>query len=920
MTDTNEKIRSLFLTALMVFSVFAMSTAFAGAAAADEPTVDQAVHYGAGNAAASVLTDVSEGDPVLEVQFDQDVQVTGSPATVTIGKTDGSEQDVDFGTEGQDYYLNGDQLVIATDTEVQRIENVSFSGVSDTSDPAVAIDSEEDFDAIYAPTTVDLADGDSSNEEFRGANVVIQGQPDTEFDIVSEPSEDHSVSRTRGTGGDFVYVLGTGNLELGDYNIQTSGDANYGDTNATLSVEDLGFSATAVESTFDEDEDVEVTVEASSIGRDVDAELIDANGNVDADTTATIDSDGEATISFSDVDPDNYTVEVTDVGTGITSTTDEFEVVSVGDAEASFGESVVSEERGDIARIPIELENTDEATATIGNRNDDGYQMTLDVEDGNGDGEVVVTFNTFLAASGSPSSVIDTVNDDDDVEIAGDGETATFNGPPAGNDILDASSYSMNVTAGAGSSALSNGVVDDSQDVATLDLQERSTENAQVWTAPDDTFSDISDAADDDDVAAVYELAANDNLTQSDTVAFDDTLVVQVEASGLEGAFESEGGDAEAYKSVSGTEDGIFQLTLEEANPGANSAGDDFNINDITTEDVAVIYDEANDTHFVAIDTDSVNSADGDLSAVKDGDEYVANFTVSEESDLSEDTVAVNDTFTFEEPDSTLNGDQDITVQAASGQEIPGTTNVAPGTEVTVKISSQSDASPFLKQPTAYVQADGSFTAVADFSENSPGTNFTASTAISDDEIDGTIGAAPSASVSISDQESNGETVVVDSATLSQGGFIAIHNGSATGDVIGASSYLEAGSHEDVEVTLDTTQSEDFTAVAMPHLDTDGDQTYDFPDNDGPYTANGSAVTDSAAVTIVSGEETTTEQTTTEQTTTEQPTTEETTEEATTMETTTEETTTGDSGPGFTAVLALVALVAAALLAVRRDN
>jgi PGF-CTERM protein len=233
---------------------------------------------------------------------------------------------------------------------------------------------------------------------------------------------------------------------------------------------------------------------------------------------------------------------------------------------------------------------------------------------------------------------------------------------------------------------------------------------------------------------------------------------------------------------------------------------------------------------------------------------------------------------------------------------------------------STTENSPFLKQPTAIVQPDGSFTAVADFSDNSPNTNFTAETSISDDEIDGTIGAAPSASVSISDQESNGETVVVDSATLSEGGFIAIHNGSASGDVIGASSYLEAGSHEDVEVTLNTTQSEDFTAVAMPHLDTDGDQTYDFPENDGPYTSNGSAVTDSAAVTITTGEQTTTEQTT-EETTTEQTTTEETTtEEATTMETTTEETTTGDSGPGFTAVIALVALVAAALLAVRRDN
>ncbi len=71
--------------------------------------------------------------------------------------------------------------------------------------------------------------------------------------------------------------------------------------------------------------------------------------------------------------------------------------------------------------------------------------------------------------------------------------------------------------------------------------------------------------------------------------------------------------------------------------------------------------------------------------------------------------------------------------------------------------------------------------------------------------------------------------------------------------------------------------------------------------------------------------ETTTEETTTEETTTEETTTETTTEETTTEETTTEETeepaetTTESSTPGFGIAVALVALVAAALLAVRRD-
>jgi surface glycoprotein (TIGR04207 family) len=46
MTGTNDKIRGLFLAALMVLSVVAMSVSFSGAAAAaNQPVVDSAIEY-----------------------------------------------------------------------------------------------------------------------------------------------------------------------------------------------------------------------------------------------------------------------------------------------------------------------------------------------------------------------------------------------------------------------------------------------------------------------------------------------------------------------------------------------------------------------------------------------------------------------------------------------------------------------------------------------------------------------------------------------------------------------------------------------------------------------------------------------------------------------------------------------------------
>ncbi|WP_262178145.1 DUF7282 domain-containing protein [Haloarcula laminariae] len=109
-----------------------------------------------------------------------------------------------------------------------------------------------------------------------------------------------------------------------------------------------------------------------------------------------------------------------------------------------------------------------------------------------------------------------------------------------------------------------------------------------------------------------------------------------------------------------------------------------------------------------------------------------------------------------------------------------------------------------------------------------------------------------SATVSMDSQLSGGNAVTVDSVDMSEGGFVAIHG--PTGAVVGSSDYLGAGVHEDVTVALDERLTSSQALTAMPHFDTDGDETYDFVTSDGaddgPYTADGGAVVDSANVTI----------------------------------------------------------------------
>jgi PGF-CTERM protein len=107
----------------------------------------------------------------------------------------------------------------------------------------------------------------------------------------------------------------------------------------------------------------------------------------------------------------------------------------------------------------------------------------------------------------------------------------------------------------------------------------------------------------------------------------------------------------------------------------------------------------------------------------------------------------------------------------------------------------------------------------------------------------------------------------------------------------------------------------------MPHRDTNGNQAYDFVSSEGeedaPYlNADDQIVIDSADYTIPTPTPTPTEPPTDSPTPTE---TAEPTDSPTPMDTTEPPTTTSTGQPGFTVIVALMAFLAAALLAIRRD-
>ena len=219
---------------------------------------------------------------------------------------------------------------------------------------------------------------------------------------------------------------------------------------------------------------------------------------------------------------------------------------------------------------------------------------------------------------------------------------------------------------------------------------------------------------------------------------------------------------------------------------------------------------------------DDDTTLETNLTVVND-DKCDFEFTNSEPDDDETEESLI--TFDANEPE--INVDEPFNVSQAEAQTVTGDTNIAAGTELSLRVRSQSGTSPsFLKTASPVVNSDGTYSATFDFSEQNIG-----------DEYD----------------------IEVDAAILAS-------TESEEGQVVEAVATDTATPEPDTDTATpepDTATPEPDTNTATPEPDTDT-ATPD-PDTDTP-------------------------------------------------------TSTPTSTPGFGVIVALTALLAAALLAVRRDN
>jgi hypothetical protein len=121
--------------------------------------------------------------------------------------------------------------------------------------------------------------------------------------------------------------------------------------------------------------------------------------------------------------------------------------------------------------------------------------------------------------------------------------------------------------------------------------------------------------------------------------------------------------------------------------------------------------------------------------------------------------------------------------------------------------------------------------------------------------------AVSNVSVTLANQTTTGTTVRIRSVTLPEAGFVTIHNRSYRStsnesgtSIVGVSSYLDAGNHENVTVVFRRLLKANQTLTAVVHRDGNGNRNFDYASANGfvdtAFGVNGTPVSDSGVATI----------------------------------------------------------------------
>lgn len=838
MTPTEDVLRNLFLAALMVVAGIAMTATLPGLTGAEHSsTTDADAHLDSGetyeqgerlwlrdSSGAGMTYQIRKWDAtasgrerlgalVAEVPLD----TSGSAVIDTrdlegeyvlvrnqvetgerypVGVTDGRNESFDGGS-GYGWEVTAQNDDDSPDESTEKYPTETPDDSSEETPAHVDVDDRHvDSGKVYwQGQTLVFRDASARDNDVYQIRTYDSDEPDNTWALVTEvPVDSNGYAEFDTTDLDGRYLI-----EGPDGQVRTfdDGQASLGDSStASFEVTPQVLAVTLPDewSTGETAKDPEVEIESNrrqfdvtvSAGGDLDEdELSDVFANFDQRDTADDQSivitgvrDGTYSIDTSRLDSRQYDFEfeVTDTDASASET---MNLSNVHYGRAQFEDGVVTEETGDVAEIPVRFGIDDEATLVVG-RADQDYWIAAHLTDGDFDGEVTVKFNTYTAGSNVASDVkLWAADRNDTVEVVTEGGAFTEGNERPRDGLLNATDYDMNVSVGhfdgLGGYPAGGQVSENAFEYGTLSLQDRSTDNLSVRTAPaGEKLADL----DADDVEA----GIGANVSASHRITYGDYVVFQIDASGVEGVFQNvrDPGDRPAVLNNDAT-----TLDIEPVDSGLNRDAGTIDIADATVQFVSAAD---SDRYYLVVTA-------AESAGFENGGEYEATFSAFDrgtdhDSVLNTDSEdeSVSGEFAVVGPQPTLDTTDDgsVLVEPVANGTIAAVTDREPGTELSMTIRSR-DQSTLVARSTAEVQTDGTVTFTGNFSDLTVGTNL--SITFEGEKYDGRV-------VDAVDASEPGEV------STGQNGTATRENGTSTGEdetSTGADERSTDGSGPDAE-------------------------------------------------------------------------------------------------------------------------
>ena len=680
-------------------------------------------------------TTLSHTASVIEIPFSEDVtRAGGASGPLTLGGnitvavdgknvTDRYVLDADGSTDGQ--------VVISSATPVDprasvtvTVDAANDSTNTETLKPGAV-------EATAADTAV-VENGDSNVYEAETVAFVAE-EPNRAFDVRNSSGTVVFAGRTGAGSQVFTFDTGARNWS-GEYTIESTRDDDSVASTTDVALRELGLSVGVDDRNVTTANGIDTRISAADSSREIEVSLRDAAGAIVERRNRTLGGNGDAAVEFeadllTTAGPGNYTVNATDPATQRTAASGRVRVVDADAQTAAFRSTVVSEHAGDVVALDVALAYAESVTVTLGGPGA-GFSANATVEDANGDGRIRLRFNTAAAAnttavSNDGGDVFEAVPPRGNASGPSDAVVAADIDAGATTGALDAGEYDVSVRPGSNAADPASGV-------GALVLRQPGPERLDTWVAP--AGADLATHG------AIATAAADGRLTDAAEVAAGDTVVHRIIAPGIGGELAmAPGNTTAAFFALSGTADeDVYGLNVTQRDPDANTDPYRLRVNKTSAR---VVADARNDTYFVIYPSDgpaavpwngTAETGPPDPDSPAAGESLSAAFTVHDAEPVAElgrpnRTVTAAHTIVTPRVDAT----EPIVVTNATNQSITGTTTLAPGTQIDLRIRSANDTgSQFLQTARVVVDSNRTWNATVDFDDRRVGDNFTVRSAV----------------------------------------------------------------------------------------------------------------------------------------------------------------------------------------------